>query len=125
MLCRKFGRSGKRLLLWFLLGSLTLFLTSCTSITTAGTRFGSPFTELSHLALWSIGWFLPLPIIWVIIAADQPETRTLYGHASDGDRIRIKIPTGRIIAGHPKLATWIVKFWFVAYPVACLYYKWI
>lgn len=61
------------------ISTLLLLTTGCSSIEEAGTRAGTPFTQLSQLCIWSFAWLLPAVAFYIKTAGPHIRTRDGWG----------------------------------------------
>ena len=105
--------------------ALATLVSGCARIRAAGADAPPVFSELSSLAVWSWGWFVPAIILYALVASDHDETREVSGTAwsSRGTvHFTTHVPTGRIISGDPAAALHGLVFWLSAYPIGYFYF---
>ena len=86
--------------------------------------------EIVHpiIGEWSfyLGWFLPAGFLFIFIASDHVETKTVTGsgYSSSGDYVSVstEVPTGRTFEGNPEAASFIFALWLTCFPLGWLYY---
>lgn len=72
-----------------------------------------------------LGWFLPAGLLYLEIAIDQGETKTVTGtgQSQTGESITIytQVPTGRTIEGDPDIGRFVAALWMTCFPIGWLY----
>jgi len=108
-------------LFWRFLGLLAVILstTGCSTIEVVSKNAGEPFTTLGQIALFSLWWLIPAGILYVAFASDHEEHKATHGwgyHEGHVVRVRVSVPTGKIIPGDPRLASASAVYWTTLLP---------